>query len=104
MKSVGGKRNTVMEATRTLTVMSALRRQKGISQQELAKLVKIHQSEVSWIENRLIEPRPDVRERIADALDVVPSVLTWDYVDYVLDQATQSTKDVPDEDQVAGVV
>ncbi len=43
---------------------------KGISQHKLALIAKVHQSRISLIENDLIQPRPDEKDRIAKGLGV----------------------------------
>lgn len=50
---------------------------KQITQFQLRIATGIHQSKISMIENGLIEPRPDERRKLAEALGVSPEEI-WD--------------------------
>jgi len=51
------------------------RRRKHWSQQQLAALVRLTQSNISAIERGVLLPTPEERERLARALDVDPASL-----------------------------
>lgn len=52
-----------------------IRKQKGVSQIELAKAIGVSQSLISNCENGVIKPKPELLEKIAIALDVSPESL-----------------------------
>ncbi|MFZ7134384.1 MAG: helix-turn-helix domain-containing protein [Eubacteriales bacterium] len=67
-----------------------LRKDKGITQQELAKMVKISHPQIVRYETKGVQPPADVLARIADAFDVS--------IDYLVngdksDKAQQTLKD-----------
>jgi transcriptional regulator with XRE-family HTH domain len=58
--------------------MAALRRQKGLSQTELAEQLGTTQKTVDYYERRTINPTLDVIQKVADALEVSPVQLIGD--------------------------
>ena len=58
--------------------MATLRRQKGLSQTELAQRLGTTQKTVDYYERRTLNPTLDVIQKVADALEVPPAQLIGD--------------------------
>lgn len=58
-------------------MLKTIRQQKALSQRELAKAAGVALATINRIEQRLIDPHPSTRRKIADALGVKPEEIQW---------------------------
>lgn len=58
--------------------LAALRRQKGLSQRELAERLGVPRETVDYYERRAVNPTLDVIQKVAEALEVSPAQLIGD--------------------------
>ena len=74
-----------------ISTLAALRREKGLTQIELAQRVGISQPEISYIESGYINPRRYLLERLAQVLDIQdPDTLKTPYNEYIRKENLQS--------------
>ena len=68
---------------RPILTMEVVRRQKDLTQSELAELVGVTQPTISYIEGALIFPRPILAEAIARILEIETVDLLLSYDDFL---------------------
>jgi len=77
MAGAGG-RPTTKEAPPFGRRLAALRRQKGLSQRELAERLDVPRETVDYYERRALNPTLDVIQKVAEALEVSAAELVGD--------------------------
>jgi transcriptional regulator with XRE-family HTH domain len=60
-----------------MKMLKTLRKQKALSQRDLAKLAGLSPTTINRIEQRLIEPNPSTKRKLASALEVKPEDIQW---------------------------